>query len=193
MIRKSTNKHRLTMHNQSNRIQQASRKLCKVLWVLFFIIPVSTALVWIFFNQMPDPMHKMILPYFATLPLPLPSVSRLLGFLVMMIPGGIVMYGMYKLICLFKLYEQGWIFQLANVRCFRNLSRTLIVWFIAQIISKPMMSVALTLHLPPGKRQVILGFGTPDLAILLVGCILAVITWVMEEGHQLQKEQDLTV
>lgn len=179
------------MHNQSHRIQQASRRLRKVLVVVFVATPVSTALVWLFINQMPEPMHQMILPYYAVLPLP--RMARLLGFLVMMVPGGVVMYGVYKLICLFKLYEQGRIFQSANVRCFRSLSRTLIVWFIAQIISKPMMSVALTLHYPPGKRLIYLGFGSPDLAILLVGCILAVITWVMEEGHQMQKEQDFTV
>lgn len=179
------------MHNQSHHIQQASRRLRKVLVVVFFAIPVSTALVWIFINPMPEPMHKMILPYYAVLPLP--PLARLLGFLVMMVSGGIIMYGVSKLICLFKLYEQGQIFQSSNVHCFRSLSRTMIAWFIAGIIARPMMSVALTLHYPPGKRLLVLGFGSSDLTALLVGGILAVITWVMEEGRQLQKEQEFTV
>jgi len=159
--------------------------------MVFFFIPVSTALVWIFVNQMPEPMQKMILPYYAVLPLP--SSARLLGFLVMMLSGGVIMYGIYKLICLFRLYEQGRIFQSSNVRCFRSLSRIMIVWFITGIIAWPMMSAALTLHYPPGKRLFVLGFGSPNLTALLVCGILAVITWVMEEGYELQKEQDLTV
>ena len=35
--------------------------------------------------------------------------------------------------------------------------------------------------------------GSPDLTALLLGAILAVIAWVMEEGRKLQEDQDFTV
>jgi hypothetical protein len=95
-------------------------------------------------------------------------------------------------LCLF-LYERGQIFRSANVRCFRNLSRALIAWCIAGIMSVPLTSLALTFHHPPGERMVTFGLGSNNLIALLIGGILAIISWVMEEGSSLQEEHDLTV
>ena len=94
---------------------------------------------------------------------------------------------------LFRLYEQGQIFRDSNVRCFRNLSRVLIWWFAAGIVQKSLLSIALTLHNPPGQRIITVELGSPDLTALLLGAILAVIAWVMEEGRKLQEDQDFTV
>ena len=61
------------------------------------------------------------------------------------------------------------------------------------IIHRSLLSVALTLHNPPGQRIFTLDIGSPDLTALLLGNILAVIAWVMEEGRKLQEDQDFTV
>jgi hypothetical protein len=54
----------------------------------------------------------------------------------------------------------------------------------------PLMSVAITVHNPLGRHMLSIGLESPDVTALLVGAILAVITWVMEEGRKLQEEQD---
>ena len=173
------------------RIQRASRRLRYLLLIIACTMPVINALMWLFMNTFPEIMYRNMLPYYVDVPLPVSA--RLMGFMVVMIPTGVAMLGAYYLMRLFQLYEQGHIFKLANVRCFRNLSRVLIAWFVAGIVHRSLLSVALTLHNPPGQRIITLELGSPDLTALLLGGILAVIAWVMEEGRKLQEDQELTV
>lgn len=173
------------------RIQRASRGLRYLMLTIACLMPVINAFVWLFMNRFPEIIYRKILPYFVSVPLPISA--RLMGFMVVMIPTGVAMFGAYYLMRLFHLYEQGDIFKLANVRCFKNLSRVLICWFIAGIVHRSLLSVALTVHNPPGQRMITLELGSPDLTALLLGGILAVIAWVMEEGRKLQEDQDLTI
>ena len=119
--------------------------------------------------------------------------GRLMGLVITMLPTGVAMWGAFHLMRLFRYYEQGLIFKLVNVQCFKKLSRVLIWWFAAGIVHRSLLGVALTLHNPPGQRVLAVDLGAPDLTALLLGIILAVIAWVMEEGRRLQKDQELTV
>jgi hypothetical protein len=178
------------MHNKK-RIQRASRRLRYLLMVVFWAMPVINAFVWIFMNRFPEMMTSNMLPYFVSLPLPV--TARMMGFVVVMIPTGVAMTGTYYLMRLFELYERGEIFKLSNVRHYKKLSRVLIWWFVASILCRSLLSVALTLHHPPGQRVITLGMNSSELTTLLIGLILMVIAWVMEEGRKLQEDQDLTV
>lgn len=175
----------------SSNIGRASRRLEIVFRIVFFLIPVINVLVWLFINVMPDEMQKNILPHYARLPLP--AQARLMGFFASMIPAAIAMWGTWTLVRLFRLYETGQIFREANVRCFRDMSRVLMTWCVVRFISEPLMSVALTLHYPPGHRLLVLGLDSVDITALLVGFALAVIAWVMDEGRKLQEQEDLTI
>jgi hypothetical protein len=183
-----------TMENamdNRDRIRRASRRLRYLLLSLLFIMPVVDGLVWLNINRFPEIIYKNILPYFVVPPLPF--TARCLGFVVTLIPMGVAMCGAFYLMQLFALYEQGHIFMMDNVRCFKKLSYVLIWWFVAGILYNSLLSVALTLHNPPGQRIMILELSSSDLTALLLGGILAVIAWVMEEGRKLQEDQDLTV
>lgn len=175
----------------SLRITRASRRLEIAFKIVFVLIPVVSALVWLFANELSDEMQKNILPHYARLPLP--AQARAMGFFISMLPCGIAMYGTWALVRLFRLYERGQIFREANVRCFRDISRTLIIWSAVRFISSPLMSIALTLHHPKGQRLLVVGVHSVDITALLVGFVLGVIAWVMEEGRKLQEEQDLTI
>ena len=178
------------MQNQE-RIRRASHRLRRLLLIVACAIPAVNALVWIYINHLPKIIYSHMLPYFVQIPLP--ASARIMGFMVTMLPTAVGISGAYYLMRLFHLYEQGQIFRLPNVQCFKKLSRVLIWWFAVGIIHRSILSVALTLHNPPGQRIVTLGIGSPDLTALLLGGILAVIAWVMEEGRKLQEDQDLTV
>ena len=173
------------------RIQRASRRLRGLLVTVVCLLPATNALVWLFVNSFPEMMYRKMLPYFVSMPLPVSA--RLMGFAVTMLPTGVAMIGACYLMRLFRLYEQGQIFRDSNVRCFKKLSRVLIWWFAVGIVHKSLLSVALTLHHPPGQRMITVELGSPDLTALLLGAILAVIAWVMEEGRRLQEDQDFTV
>lgn len=178
------------MHNRL-RIQRASRRLRHLLIVVACLMPAINGVVWLYINQWPEVFQSKLIPYFVSMPLPLSA--RLMGFGITMLPTGIAMLGVFYLMRLFRLYEQGEIFRSSNVRCFRNLSRVLVGWFFIGILHRSLLSVVLTLHHPPGQRYITLELGSPDLTALLIGCVLAVIAWVMDEGRKLQEEQDFTV
>lgn len=173
------------------RIQRTSRRLRHILLAVICLMPAVNALVWLFINNLPEIMQSKLLPYFASLPLPVSA--RFMGCIVTMMPTGIAMFGAYYLMRLFRLYERGEIFRPSNVRCFKILSRVMVWWFVIGIVHRSLLSVALTLHHPPGRRFITLELSSPDLTALLVGIVLAVIAWVMEEGCKLQEEQDYTV
>ncbi|MBE0586358.1 MAG: DUF2975 domain-containing protein, partial [Desulfofustis sp.] len=122
-----------------------------------------------------------------------PPLVRVLGFAVSMIKGAVVMYGLWVLVRLFKLYQAGIFFQAENVRCFRNLSRSLVLWALAGVLVTPLLSVVLTMNNPPGQRVVEISLQSADLTALVVGGMLGVIAAVMEDGERLREEVDLTV
>ena len=173
------------------RIQRASRRLRYLLLAAIWLMPVINAIFWLNINRMPDLVLKKAIPIAVTMPMPLSSI--VLSFLVTMLPTGVSMVGAYYLQRLFLLYEQDQIFCLANVFCFKKLSKVLIWAFFANIVGRSLLSVAVSLPNPPGQRILTVELSSSDLTILLLGGILAVISWVMEEGRKLQEEQDLTV
>lgn len=179
------------MIDNRERIRRASRRLRYLLLVVFYSMPVINALVWLSMNSFPEDIYSNMLPHYVIMPLPV--YTRILGFLVVMIPTGVAMAGLHYLMNLFKLYEKGEIFQPANVLCFRNLSWVLIWWFLAGVIHRSLLTLAITLHNPPGQRRISLDLSSADLTALLIGGVLAVIAWVMEEGRKLQEDQDLIV
>lgn len=173
------------------KIQKASHRLQQVLRVCLVLVPSVSLVVWLTINNAPQAMQAAVLPHYVQLPLPL--WGRLLGFLTSMLHVGVAMYGIIVLMRLFRHYEEGRIFRLENVRCFRSLSRALLLWFAASVVSVPIRSLALTLHHPPGQHYIELSLGSPDLTALLVGLVVGVIAWVMDEGRKLQEQQDYMI
>ncbi len=173
-----------------DRIRSASKKFRFMLLFVLIAIPVLNAGIWIFFNYLPEAFVREMIPVSVG---KLSPGTCLAGFLVSMIPSGVAMIGIYVLIRLFRLYENAQIFTPENVRCFRNLGRILMIWAAAGILYDPMISLALTLANPPGQRMITVSLGSPDITALLVGGIISLMAWVMEEGRILQDEQNFTI
>ncbi len=174
----------------SNRIKALSRKLRYVLFSCLVLVPVATVLYWTFFNHFP-PSLKAHLP--VTVEGDLSLGIRFLALFVSAIPMTIKVAGLLILIKLFRLYEQGFIFTSSNVACFRKLGKILIVWFISVPIHAALLSIALTFQNQPGKRAIAISLGEADITALMVGVMLIVISWVMDEGRKLEDEQAYTI
>jgi hypothetical protein len=173
------------------RVQTLSKRLRVVFTVVLVLIPVIQVLLWIFFNQLPKNMIPRDLPIAVQQNLPLSA--RLMALVVSFISAGIVMACVYCLIRLFSLYEKAEIFTKGTVKCIKKLGRLLIWLFVAGIIEQPLMSLALSLHNMPGHRMISLGLGSDDIVVLLIGVVVVLIAWVMDEGRLLYEEQQLTV
>ncbi len=94
---------------------------------------------------------------------------------------------------LFKLYERAIVFSERNVNCFRRLGYTLISWVFANLIFVVLISVVLTFNNLPGERVVVAQFGSSDVVTLIIGAIVLLVSWVMEEASRLENEQAHTV
>jgi hypothetical protein len=147
-------------------------------------------LYWLFFNQLPDGF-KGDLPVVINHTLPLLTLA--LAFLASMIPTSVALYGLLTLKELFKLYENAIVFSAQNVNCFRRLGHTLIFWVSAKLILTPLLSLILTMNNPAGKRTLVAGIAASDIATLIIGAIVIVISWVMNEACKLNDEQAYTV
>ena len=179
------------MQESRELIKKWRRRLRFLLAVAFWLIPLVTVAYWLCANMLPleEAQRALLVP----IPGDLPLSARLMAIAATMLPAGVSMYGVWVLKRLFGLYEQGEIFTESTVGCFRSLARTLFLWFGASVLSVPLLSLALTLHFPPGERMVSLSLGSPDLTALFVGAMLRVAAWVMAEGHRLSQDQELTI
>lgn len=175
----------------TDRIRRTSRLFIRVLLMFMVLVPLGDCILWIFMNDLLGPIQHELLPSYVRLPLPVKA--RFLGWVVSLLQLAVFLYATATLLRLFRLYEQGRIFDDENVRCFSLLSRSLICWCVMGVLVDPLQSIALTLHHPEGQRMLSLGLSSDDLSFLLVGGILAVISWVMEEARKIKEEQELTI
>ena len=171
------------------RIQRVSGRFRLFFVVLVFCIPLLDALYWLFFNSL---SHALIeIPFMVSQELSFPT--RTLAFLVSLLPVGIVTFGVYTLARLFALYEKAVIFSAENVKHFRTLGYTLLLWVIARLIYLPLLSITLSFNNPPGQRIVAAGFELVDVTALITGAVVLLISWVMDEGRKLEDEQAYTI
>ncbi|MCZ4281727.1 DUF2975 domain-containing protein [Kiloniella laminariae] len=173
-----------------NRIGRASRKYRLLFTLLLVLVPLLDLIYWGGFNHLPEGFHDD-LPVSITGELS--ALSLLLAFLASLIPLSVTLYGLLALKKLFGLYEQGIIFAEENVRCFQKLGYCCIASVVAGILFTPLASVALTLDNLPGQRELVIDLNSNDLSALVIGGIILLVSWVMEEGKKLEDEQRHTV
>ena len=176
-------------HSNLSRLQNVSSRFRLLLTVLIVLIPVTTLVFWIFFNSVPDGF-KAGLP--VKVKTELPPFTLLLGYLISLIPLSATLYGATNLKKLFGLYEQGIVFAEQNVRCFQHIGYALVALVPANIISTMLISLLLNFDKPFGTR-VIFQFSSYDIAFLVIGAVIVLVSWVMKEAVLLEDEQAHTV
>jgi len=157
--------------------------------VLIILIPALDILYWLSFNHLPDGLFK--LPIVASQELSLQI--RLLAILASLIPVSVATFGVFTLVKLFKLYEEAIIFTTENVKHFRTLGYVLIYWVFAKMIYITLISAIISFSNPPGQRMLVAQFELPDISALIIGAIVVLISWIMDEGRKLEDEQAHTV
>lgn len=161
--------------------------------LLFF--PIATLAVWIFIDKLPMYMIESnlglgsnIAQHFLFTPL-----SKSLGFLISLLSTGVIMYGILQFITLFKNYEKGNVFSIQNVSYYRKIGYTLFYYVVANLISRPFMSLALTFQNPPHHKMISISFGSNDLFIMITGGLVLLVSWVMQEAYKISEENAQTI
>ncbi len=172
------------------RIRRISGTFRQLFNLFIITLPAATIIFWLCFNQLPQ-SFKNDLPVIVSQNLPLSSL--LLAITVSAIPTGIILYAFIKLRNLFSLYHKGVIFSVANADCYRSLGYALIYWAFSKLAFVPLISIVLTAHNPPGQKSLVLSIGSADMANILIGSIVLLISWVMHEASLMEEERSFTV
>ena len=182
-----------------NKIQQVSFYFRILFQCFFYLSPIVLTLYWIFLpaqlgghvwggmiSFIPEGMQQSILS-------PLSASTKLLGFLISLIPMFISEVILYFLIKLFKHYENKEIFTLESVNYINKIGRILLIGCILDPIHEALLSVALTWHNPPGQKILGFSFTGTSFIILMTSFLIILISWIMSEACQLKDEQQLTI
>ncbi len=180
--------------NNIVKIRRASRKFRILFTILIIITPLLPVLVWLNYNYLPPVMKLQIFGNLHVGMIPvLPLHTRVMSVAVSLLPAGVTVAGLYYLIRLFGLYEQGKIFLRENVAYYRKLGFIIIYSMIASIVYSSLMTTVLTLDNPPGQRMISFGISSAEIARLVIGLIVLLVSWIMDIGREIQEEQQLTV
>jgi len=162
---------------------------------LFFIglmicIPIADVIFWTMYNYLPA-SEILILKMDVSPNLDL--ATRFYLLLTSLIPVSVLIFAVFTLAQLFRLYEKGIVFSTSNVKRYRRLGYLIIFWVLALFIFTPLASLVVSINSPPGERFITIGFELLDVFTLITGAIVVLISWVMDEGRKLEDEKALTV
>ena len=177
-----------------NKIQRVSLFLRIFFQIALLIWPILLIIYWSFASTLiPKADFLSLIPSHLEILHPITSKDAFLGFVIGLLPLTIEMTIFYLLSKLFKLYEQGKIFTLRNVKYIKNIGITMLIGQLVQFIYEGLISFALTYHNPSGHKVALFTFGNYDAYNIVTAVMIIVISWIMAEGCKLQEESKYTV
>lgn len=179
-------------------IQKQSRYIRVLFQCIFALLPFMICFYWLSVKTPYD-----FLSFFGIVELsdsielitslPLSPTTRLLAAFASLGLSAVIMYALKILINLFRQYESGNIFSLANAIAYQKLGYCVFYWVAGSIIYHSLMSLILSFNNPPGERILSISFSGMDALTLASGFIILIISWVMKEGYKLADENNLTI
>ncbi|HVV69114.1 MAG TPA: DUF2975 domain-containing protein [Gammaproteobacteria bacterium] len=180
------------------RIKKVSRIFRWLFQILFIVIPIVHILAWINAPMPIDVSGKFgffinVIPKGTEILHPLSVSTRIYSGLVSAIPMLLLELIVYFLIRLFKLYEQGQIFSLQNVKYIKKTGYALLIFQIVRPLSDGFLTALLTWGNGHGHRYATITVSGTDLSMVLTAFIIILVSWIMTEGCRLREEQQLTI
>lgn len=94
---------------------------------------------------------------------------------------------------LFNYYQQGEIFTIANITCFKNIGKTLLFWIILNIFYPVIVSLFIRFTGFSDNLAIYLNVGSSEIMYFVSGLVIYVMAWVMTMAIELKQEQELVV
>ena len=173
-----------------DKIKKVSKWYRISLQAIFWYIPLSTIVFWVFLNDY-DGLKLTRLPdlqYVWT-----PGHKIIGGFIDMTLLASLKMVGIGCLIKLFKQFEQGDVFSSENFHTIRCIGYCVVLYPIATIIFDSLMVLLLTFDNPPGQRYISVGFSDVNVFWLIGGGMIILVAWIMREASRLHNDLQYTV
>ena len=175
------------------KIKKFSKSLHLLLSLILVIIPVYYVFYWAFVNYLPEPLINVNIHSAPLSPNVLPVKLQIIGFITSLLPLSALIYVILNIRKLFSFYKEGEIFSFEHVSLFKKTAKALVLWVILSIFYESAKSVIFSVGNPPGSRVLKVGLSSAEITTLVVGGIVFIIAWVMDEGRILNEEKELTV
>jgi len=175
------------------KIKSFSKYFYLLLSFFLVMMPLYYIFYWAFINYLPETLINVNIHPTPLSPNELSVKLQLIGFITSLIPLSALIYVILNIRKLFSFYKEGQIFSFEHVRLFKKIANALISWVVLSIFYESAKSVIFSAGNPPGSRVISVGFSTAEITTLLVGGIVFIIAWVMDEGRILNEENKLTV
>jgi len=184
------------MENANNenisRIKKISSRLRLACSAIFYIMPLTVICYWAFYNEISEGFKSGLVRQYSQTQF-LPAMTLFLCIAVEMIPAALIMLSTKYLSGLFALYEKSVFFSEQNVTYIRKLGNIVILWSFMDIVKQTLLVLAISLNNPPGQRMLVIGIGTFQLSLLLIGYIIVLFSRVMDEARVMNDEQQYIV
>lgn len=174
-------------------IQKWSRFIRIIFQIAFVAIPILAFGEWGFFSSQTIESFESFRKSSVSLPTEVPYTTRALCFMLSMIPNGIIMFGFYHLIKLFKLYELGKVFTSESIRHIKISAYSLLAWVITDFFTYSLIILALTIDNPIGQRSLSVSITSNHISTFVVSLIAIIIAQVMDEARKLKDENDFII
>jgi hypothetical protein len=94
---------------------------------------------------------------------------------------------------LFGLYQQGLVFTTANIQCIKNIATVLLAWIALKLLYPLVVTLVLRFSGASDTLALYMSLGSDELRLLLIGLVIYVIAWIMNEATSLHQEQELVI
>jgi len=175
------------------KIKKFSKNLHLLLSFLVVMIPLYYVCYWVFINYLPETLINVNIHPVRLIPNELPVKLQVIGFIISLLPLSALIYVVLNIRKLFSFYKEGVIFSFEHVSLFKKTAKAIVFWVLLSISYESAKSVIFSAGNPPGSRVIKVGFSSAEITTLLVGGIVLIIAWVMDEGRILNEEHKLTV
>jgi hypothetical protein len=176
-----------------SKIKKFSKNLHLLLSLIAVMVPLYYVSYWVFVNYLPETLINVNIHPTRLIPNELPIKLQIIGFFASLLPLFALIYVITNIRKLFSFYKEGVIFTFEHVSLFKKTAKALILWVVFSTIYESAKSVIFSAGNPPGSRVLKVGFSSAEITTLLVGGIVFIIAWVMDEGRVLNEENELTV
>lgn len=142
--------------------------------------------VWLTPGAVEGLISRSVLP--AGTPFTLDATTRTAGFVVGLVPTGLVLWGLWNALMLFRGFCRGAVFATPAGRRLRRMGIALLLLPAASLVASGVASVLLTIDNPPGQRALALSVSTDQLIIAVIGVLLVTVGWVMALAARIDEE-----
>lgn len=118
---------------------------------------------------------------------------RLLVLAVQLLPLSLTALICLQLSRLFRLYEQGHLFESANIKLIRSIGIYMMLRELALFIHQPLMTTVLTYGNQPGERFATITLGITNMTTIITALIIIIASWIVKEAQHLKTDAQLTI